>query len=121
MSEVNIRAATPADLAAITRIYADAVKHGTATFEIEPPDETEMARRRDALLAKDYPYLVAERAGAIAGYAYAGLITSVPRIAGASRIRFTSIPSSSGWALAGCSWRVSSRKPRRAAFDRWLR
>ena len=72
MSEVNIRAATPADLAAITRIYADAVKHGTATFEIEPPDETEMARRRDALLAKDYPYLVAERAGAIAGYAYAG-------------------------------------------------
>ena len=40
-----IRLATPADLAAITRIYAHAVCHGTASFEITPPDELEMARR----------------------------------------------------------------------------
>ena len=45
MSNVSIRPAAPADIAAITRIYADAVLHGTATFEIEPPDEAEMARR----------------------------------------------------------------------------
>ncbi|MGO9698849.1 MAG: N-acetyltransferase family protein [Xanthobacteraceae bacterium] len=72
MSDVRIRPGTTDDIAAITRIYADAVKHGTATFEIEPPEEAEMARRRHALLAKNYPYVVAERAGVIAGYAYAG-------------------------------------------------
>jgi L-amino acid N-acyltransferase YncA len=37
MSDIDIRAATPGDVAAIARIYADAVRHGTATFEIEPP------------------------------------------------------------------------------------
>jgi L-amino acid N-acyltransferase YncA len=72
MSDVNIRPAGPADIAAITRIYADAVVHGTATFEIEAPDEAEMARRRQELVTSDYPYLVAEREGTVAGYAYAG-------------------------------------------------
>ncbi len=72
MSNVSIRPAGPADIAAITRIYADAVVYGTATFEIEAPDEAEMARRQQTLLAKGYPYLVAERDGAVAGYAYAG-------------------------------------------------
>jgi L-amino acid N-acyltransferase YncA len=72
MSDVNIRAVAPGDIAAIARIYADAVRIGTATFEVEPPDETEMARRLQTLVAGDYPYLVAERSGAIAGYAYAG-------------------------------------------------
>ena len=72
MSDVRIRAAVPGDMAAIARIYADAVKHGTATFEVEPPDETEMARRLQTLLAGNYPYLVAERSGLIAGYAFAG-------------------------------------------------
>jgi phosphinothricin acetyltransferase len=75
---VLIRPATAADMAAITRIYAFAVKHGTATFEIEPPDEAEMARRHAALAAEGYPYLVAERAGAIAGYAYAGVYRARP-------------------------------------------
>ena len=72
MGEVNVRPAGPADIAAITRIYADAVTHGTATFEIEPPDETEMARRQQALLTKNFPYFVADYAGSVAGYAYAG-------------------------------------------------
>jgi L-amino acid N-acyltransferase YncA len=72
MTEVRIRPATPADIAAITRIYAHAVEHGTASFEIEPPNEAEMARRQQKLLEKDHPYLVAEVAGAVAGYAYAG-------------------------------------------------
>ena len=69
---VDIRAAAPGDVAAIARIYADAVRHGTATFEVEPPDEAEMARRMLTLLAGNYPYLVAERSGELAGYAYAG-------------------------------------------------
>jgi L-amino acid N-acyltransferase YncA len=72
MSDFHIRPAGPADITAITRIYADAVRHGTASFEIDPPDEAEMARRQQTLLKKNYPYLVAESAGTIAGYAYAG-------------------------------------------------
>jgi L-amino acid N-acyltransferase YncA len=72
MSDIVIRAAEPADVAAITRIYAHAVRFGTASFEIEPPDEAEMARRQRALLDGGFPYLVAESDGAVLGYAYAG-------------------------------------------------
>ena len=72
MSAVSIRPATPADIPAITLIYADAVNHGTASFKLEPPDEAEMARRMQALFDSGYPYVVAEIGGAIAGYAYAG-------------------------------------------------
>ncbi len=72
MNDVSIRAATTADIAAITRIYAHAVAYGTASFELEPPDEAEMVRRQQALLARKFPYIVAELAGAVAGYAYAG-------------------------------------------------
>ncbi len=72
----SLRPATPADIPAITRIYGAAVRTGTASFEIEPPDEAEMARRQRALLEGGYPYLVAEAdgadAGAVLGYAYAG-------------------------------------------------
>jgi L-amino acid N-acyltransferase YncA len=69
---ISIRPATPADIPAITRIYAHAVRHGTASFELEPPDEAEMMRRPRGLLDGGYPYLVAEIDGAVAGYAYAG-------------------------------------------------
>ena len=62
----------PADIPAITRIYANAVRHGTASFELEPPDEAEMMRRQRALADGGYPYLVAEVDDIIAGYAYAG-------------------------------------------------
>jgi phosphinothricin acetyltransferase len=72
MTDVSIRTARASDIPTITAIYADAVRHGTASFELEPPDEAEMARRQSALLAKRYPYLVAEHSGAVAGYAYAG-------------------------------------------------
>jgi len=72
MTGIPIRPAQPRDLAAITRIYDHAVRDGTASFEIEPPDEREMARRYEALRVGGYPYLVAEFDGEIAGYAYAG-------------------------------------------------
>ena len=72
MTAVSIRPATPADIPAITRIYAHAVQHGTASFELEPPDEAEMTRRRKALLDGGFPYLVATSDGAVVGYAYAG-------------------------------------------------
>ena len=71
MPALRIRPSTPADLAAITAIYGEAVLHGTGTFELEAPDEAEMARRRDDVLGKGLPWLVAERAGHVLGYAYA--------------------------------------------------
>jgi phosphinothricin acetyltransferase len=72
MSPPTIRPATPADIPAITRIYAHAVRYGTASFELEPPDEAEMTRRQAALIEGGYPYLAAEVDGMLAGYAYAG-------------------------------------------------
>jgi phosphinothricin acetyltransferase len=67
-----IRPARRCDITAITRIYAHAVTHGTASFELEAPQEAEMARRLDALFAGGFPYLVAEGDGGVLGYAYAG-------------------------------------------------
>jgi L-amino acid N-acyltransferase YncA len=66
-----IRPSSDADLAPITRIYGHAVQHGTGTFELEVPDETEISRRRADVLDKGLPWLVAERAGSVLGYAYA--------------------------------------------------
>ena len=67
-----IRAAAAADIPAITAIYDHAVRHGTASFELEPPHAAEMTRRRQTLVDGGFPYLVAEADGTVAGYAYAG-------------------------------------------------
>jgi L-amino acid N-acyltransferase YncA len=72
MQTFTIRPAALTDNAAITRIYADAVRNGTATFEIDAPDESEMARRQKILFDGSYPYLVATTADTVVGYAYAG-------------------------------------------------
>ena len=66
-----IRPSTPADLPAITAIYGWNVLNGTGTFELETPDEPEMARRRDDVLSKGLPWLVVERSGVVLGFAYA--------------------------------------------------
>ncbi len=69
---MEIRPAKTSDIPAITAIYAHAVTHGTASFELEPPDQAEMARRMADFLAKGYPYIVAEADGVLGGYAYSG-------------------------------------------------
>ena len=66
------RPATSVDIPAITAIYAEQVLYGTATFELTPPDEAEMAERMRGLLDGGHPYIVAEREGRVVGYAYAG-------------------------------------------------
>jgi L-amino acid N-acyltransferase YncA len=66
-----IRPSTPADLPAISAIYAWNVLNGTGTFELEAPDAAEMTRRRDDVLDKGLPWLVAQRDGVVLGYAYA--------------------------------------------------
>ena len=72
MSSPDIRPALEADLPAITEIYEHAVLHGTATFELVPPDLAEMTRRYRALMEGGFPYFVATIDDGVVGYAYAG-------------------------------------------------
>jgi L-amino acid N-acyltransferase YncA len=72
MSAAEIRPAAVADLPAITGIYDHAVRLGTATFELIPPDLAEMTRRYAVLMEGGFPYLVAALEGRVVGYAYAG-------------------------------------------------
>jgi phosphinothricin acetyltransferase len=72
MSSLEIRSATEADLPFITEIYEHAVRYGTATFELIPPDLAEMTRRFRTLMDGAFPYLVAVLEGGVAGYAYVG-------------------------------------------------
>jgi L-amino acid N-acyltransferase YncA len=69
---VTIRPSRDADVEAIAAIYGHHVRHGTASFETVPPPPEEMRRRRADLLARGFPYLVAEAGGTVLGYAYAG-------------------------------------------------
>ena len=75
---VTVRPATHADVPAITRIYAHAVEHGTASFELTAPDQAEMTRRLKELKNNGFPYLVAVIGGAVVGYAYAAPYRSRP-------------------------------------------
>jgi L-amino acid N-acyltransferase YncA len=72
MSPCDIRPAEEADLPSITEIYAHAVRNGTATFELVPPDLAEMTRRYRALTDGGFPYFAATVDGSVVGYAYAG-------------------------------------------------
>jgi L-amino acid N-acyltransferase YncA len=67
-----IRDSRPSDIAEICAIYGHSVRHGVASFELDAPDDAEIARRREALLALGFPHLVAEDNGKIIGYSYAG-------------------------------------------------
>ena len=68
---LRIRPSRSDDIPAITAIYGWNVLNGTGTFELEAPDQAEIARRREDVLAKGLPWLVAEREGTVLGYAYA--------------------------------------------------
>ncbi|MDP3857474.1 MAG: N-acetyltransferase family protein [Stagnimonas sp.] len=67
----SIRFAGLADAGAIAAIYAPYVRNTAISFEVEPPDLTEMTKRIETVLAR-YPWLLAEREGRVLGYAYAG-------------------------------------------------
>jgi phosphinothricin acetyltransferase len=69
---LSIRPAMPGDVEPIAAIYAEAVLNGTATFELEPPSVAEMAGRMAELVRDGHPYLVADNAGTVVGYGYAG-------------------------------------------------
>ncbi|MBM3573412.1 MAG: N-acetyltransferase family protein [Alphaproteobacteria bacterium] len=67
-----LRPAAAGDFARIAEIYGHHVAHGLASFEEVAPGAAELADRHAAIAQRGLPYLVAERAGLIIGYAYAG-------------------------------------------------
>ena len=67
---VLIRLAVPDDGPALADIYRPAVTDSSISFELEPPDGEEMARRVLRLLERT-PWLVWESDGKVLGYAYA--------------------------------------------------
>lgn len=67
----RIRPAGTEDAAACAEIYAHYVRTTAITFETEPPDAAQMARRIESARER-YVWLVLEEEGRVAGYAYAG-------------------------------------------------
>lgn len=72
MIQPDIRPVIETDLDAITDIYANAVRNGTASYELDPPSRTEMGERCRSLVERGFPYLVAGAGNEVLGYAYAG-------------------------------------------------
>lgn len=66
-----IRSATSDDARAIASIYGHYVLNTIVTFEEEPPDEAEIARRIEKVQDAGLPWLVADRNREVLGYAYA--------------------------------------------------
>lgn len=74
-----IRPARFEDLEAFAAIYGQAVRDGTASYELEAPDAREMGRRLAEIEARGMPWLVAEGPGGeVLGYAYAGPFRTRP-------------------------------------------
>jgi L-amino acid N-acyltransferase YncA len=72
MPDYVIARATLADAAEVAEIYAPYVLHGTATFEMTPPDTAETGARMALVLEAGWPWLVARAGdGEVLGYAYA--------------------------------------------------
>lgn len=66
-----VRDAGEGDLAAVQAIYAHHVLTGLGSFEEQPPDLAEIAKRFRAVADAGLPYLAAELDGKVVGYAYA--------------------------------------------------
>ena len=64
-----VRPVSPDDASAIAAIYRPYVTDTAITFELDPPDAAEFRRRIETITAT-HPWLVAEREGAVLGYAY---------------------------------------------------
>lgn len=76
-SDRIVRSAGPGDAAEMLAIYEPVVRQTAISFELEPPTIAELAARIVAVTATD-PWLVVEREGQLAGYAYATRFRSRP-------------------------------------------
>ncbi len=72
MTAPLLRPAGLQDVPAMQAIYAHHVLHGLGSFEEVPPDAEELARRWQSVVERGLPWLAAEIAGDLVGYAYAG-------------------------------------------------
>lgn len=68
--KLTIRQAVPADAASILDIYSHYINNTTATFEMEVPSAEQFRSRLEGIMG-EYPFLVCDDGGHIAGYAYA--------------------------------------------------
>jgi L-amino acid N-acyltransferase YncA len=74
-----LRNATIADIPAVAAIYRESVINGTASYEIDPPTEAEMATRFSGITGMGYPYLAAvDEVGMLVGYAYTSAFRTRP-------------------------------------------
>ena len=69
---MQIRVCAADDIDAVHGIYAHHVRTALGTFEEEPPSVAEMRQRFDAIVARNFSFVVAEIEGRLAGFAYAG-------------------------------------------------
>jgi L-amino acid N-acyltransferase YncA len=69
--DIVVRASTEDDVPAMLAIYAHHIQRGLGEFDVEPLHGDDIKRRRKNMLKHRLPHLVAERGGAVIGYAYA--------------------------------------------------
>lgn len=75
---LTIRSARLEDSAQIAMIYAHHVRHGTATFDTEPPPADHWGGKIESVQAHGWPFLVAEAQGALFAFAYAAQFRDRP-------------------------------------------
>ncbi len=75
----------------LQQIYAHHVVHGTGSFELDPPDEAELASRLEKIRAAGLPWFVVIEDGQVCGYCYLGFYRPRPAYRFTWKIPFTSI------------------------------
>lgn len=68
---VGVRPSTENDVPAMLAIYTHHITRGLGEVDLEPTHADDIKRRRKNMLRRRLPHLVAERDGAVVGYAYA--------------------------------------------------
>lgn len=100
-----IRLARAGDVPAMLAIYAPLVRDTTISFEYEPPTLAEMEHRLQAI-QRDYPWLVCERDGQVAGYAYASAFRTRPAYRWTAEVTIYMHPDHAGRGLAQALYRT---------------
>ncbi|HOE41514.1 MAG TPA: N-acetyltransferase family protein [Rhodoferax sp.] len=115
-----IRASQTSDLDQITDIYAHHVLHGTGTFEIAAPSRAEMAQRREDVLSKQLPFLVATEGQQILGYAYCNWFKPRPAYRHSAEDSIYLAPGSVGVGLGGALLSELARRAEQAGVRKLI-
>ncbi len=115
-----IRTSQTSDLEQITDIYAHHVLHGTGTFEIAAPSRAEMAQRREDVLSKQLPFLVATEGQQILGYAYCNWFKPRPAYRHSAEDSIYLAPGSVGVGLGGALLSELARRAEQAGVRKLI-